>query len=526
MAETVASSLKTAAKGILLVFAGMVSSHALLFFAKLLIVRNLSKDDLGVYSLSVGIISIVSLVASLGLWEGSTRYISVFLGQGRNADADAVRRSSLRIGALSGFTACFLVFLLSGAVSQHAFYKPELSAPLRVMSFFVPAYVMTLVLASILRGYGIIRFNVYFMDIGQPLIFLVLISIIFLLGFTFISVVSAYVLSMAAACALLAYFGRRDKEMLPVMPHTGKGFGRDLLHFSIPVLSIDVMYLLFRWTDTLTLGRYGTAEQVGVYSVSVSLAVMLSLPLFALGYVFMPIAGDLYAKNRWADLARTYQVLTKWIFAVTLPVFFVLFFFPEMTITLLFGGRFVDSALPLRILSLGYLFTAFLGTNSMLLLVFGLSRAVMKVSAAGVVLNILLNYTLIKHLGLGIKGAALATMASLVAVSFSYSFLLYRSSRIHPLSTGYLKPVAGSVAIGLLIYAAAKNLPLHFWMLPAYFLLYVGGYLLSLLMTRSLDEEDIVLLVTLLNRAGADPDLTKRIVRKIYRGNTEKIDLP
>jgi len=45
-------------------------------------------------------------------------------------------------------------------------------------------------------------------------------------------------------------------------------------------------------------------------------------------------------------------------------------------------------------------------------------------------------------------------------------------------------------------------------------------------MTRSLDEEDIVLLVTLLNRAGADPDLTKRIVRKIYRGNTEKIDLP
>ncbi len=144
------------------------------------------------------------------------------------------------------------------------------------------------------------------------------------------------------------------------------------------------------------LGRYGTAEEVGVYSVSVSLAAFLTLPLVALWYVYMPVAGELYAKNRSSDLARTYQVLTKWIFSVTLPVFFILFFFPEMTITFLFGERFADSAAPLRILSLGYLFTAFMGTNSMLLLVMGLSKAVMKISAAGAVLNIILNYILHK----------------------------------------------------------------------------------------------------------------------------------
>ena len=500
-------------------------SHALLFISKLLIVRNLSKEDLGVYSLSVGIISIVALVASLGLWEGTTRYIAVFLGQGRNEDADAVRRSSLRIGILSGSLACALLVLLSGMVSRHIFYKPELAAPLMVIAFFVPANVLTLILASILRGYGVIRYNVYFMDIGQPLTFLILVSVIFLLGLPFISVVGAYVLAMAAAWLLLARFGRREMGIPPARHHTDQGFSKELLRFSIPVLSIDVMYLLFRWTDTLTLGRYGTAEQVGVYSVSVSLAVMLSLPLFALGYVFMPIAGDLYAKNRWADLARTYQVLTKWIFAVTLPVFFILFFFPEMTISFLFGGRFAESAPALRILSLGYLFTAFMGTNSMLLLVFGLSRAVMNISVAGVVLNILLNYTLIKHLGLGITGAALATMASLITVSLSYSLLLYRNNRIHPLSTGYLKPVTGSVVIGLFIYAAAKNLPLYFWMLPFYFLLYVGGYIIALLITRSLDEDDIGLLSTLLDRAGADPELTKRIIKKIYRGNKEKLDM-
>lgn len=517
MSVGVNSSLKTAAKGISLVLFGIAVNQILWFVLRLLIVRNLSKEELGIYSLSFAIVSILSLLASMGLKEGSTRYISIFSGQGRKEDAEAIHRSSLRIGAITGAGTCAVIFILSGVLSQYVFYKPELEVTLMVIAFFIPAHVMALILASVLRGYGSIRPNVYFIEIGQPFLFLVMVCLIFLFGLSFISIIYAYVFSMMAAYALIAYYAHRETGTGPFMVTGGHDYVRELLKFSVPVLSIDLVFLLFRWTDTLILGRYASAEEVGIYSVGASLAVILSLPLAALWYVYLPIAGDLYARNLSSDLSRTYKVLTKWIFAVTLPMFFILFFFPEMTLTFLFGERFEISAAPLRILSLGYLFTAFVGANSMLLLVFGLSKAVMKVSTVCALLNVLLNYVLIKHLGLGIKGAALATMASLIAVSLGYSFILYRHNGMHPVSSCYLKPVIVSAIIGIAIYAAAKNLPLYFWMLPIYLFLYIFGYLASLILTRSIDDEDFFLIGEILKKAGVAPETARKIMRRLNK---------
>ena len=67
--------------------------------------------------------------------------------------------------------------------------------------------------------------------------------------------------------------------------------------------------------------------------------------------------------------------ITKWGFSGTLPIFFILFLFPEMTIYYLFGEGFDASASPLRILSAGYIFYVLFGTNATLLITVGKSRA-------------------------------------------------------------------------------------------------------------------------------------------------------
>jgi O-antigen/teichoic acid export membrane protein len=525
MSEAVTSSLKTAAKGAAMVFVGMIASQALWLITKLLIVGNLSKEDLGIYSLVIAIVSIIAPLASLGLWEGSTRYISIFSGQGRKEDADSVHRSSLLIGAIAGTATCVSLFLLSGILSKYVFYKPELSLPLMVVSFFIPSYVMTFILASILRGYGIISPKIYFIDIGQPLFFLIPLGFIFIAGLPFISIIYAYAASMVVVYALTAWYGYRKTGIGPFAFFGVGGHIGELLRFSIPVLSIDIMFLIFRWVDTLMLGRYGSAGVVGVYSVSVTLAAFLSLPLLALDIVYMPIAGELYARNRSPELARTYQVLTKWIFSVTLPIFFILFFFPEMTITFLFGERFGDAASPLRILSLGYLFTVFMGTNGMLLLVMGLSSAVMKISAAGTLLNILLNYILIKHIGIGMQGAAISFMVSSIVISSGCAIVLYLRSGIHPIAYVYLRPVLGSAVIGGIIYAVAKSLPLYFWMLPIYLFLYIFGYLASLILTRSIDDEDFFLFGEILKKAGVAPETARTVMGMIYKVKIKDFDL-
>jgi hypothetical protein len=62
-------------------------------------------------------------------------------------------------------------------------------------------------------------------------------------------------------------------------------------------------------------------------------------------------------------------------------------------------------------------------------------------------------------------------------------------------------------------------------MLPIYFLLYICGYFVSLVVTRSLDAEDVLLFGEILKRAGVAPETKRTIIGRIYKGNMEKIDV-
>ena len=279
----------------------------------------------------------------------------------------------------------------------------------------------------------------------------------------------------------------------------------ELMKFSIPLLVSTIIGTILLWADTLMIGRYLNPQAVGTYGVSASLVKLLLIPITALGFIFLPIAGEIYSTGKTEDLKRAYQVLTKWLFAVTLPIFFVLFFFPQMAITALFGARFADAALPLRLMALGLMVNALLGTNGLLLMVMGLPGTIMNITIATAVVNVALNYILIKRVGMGIEGAALATMFSYILANAASSIKLYRHSRMHPFSPSYLKPVAGAAISGLIIYTLAKSLPLSFWMLPVYFLLFIGGYAASLLLSKSIEEEDLFLLERVFNRLGIRP---------------------
>jgi O-antigen/teichoic acid export membrane protein len=490
MSERVNSSLKTAVKGTTIVLAGSVVSLLLWFSSKVLIVRSTTKEEFGIYSLAVAVVSVLAMLAAMGLPEGVARFVSIRLGEGNRGEADSVSVTALRISFVSGIGFYIVLFLFSSPVSKHIFYMPQLAPALRVISVFLPLTILSNIIGSILRGHNIIGPKVLFLDVGQPL-------------------------SPLSMAAVLLFMGIYTFKRLGLNPFSASlGRAKDLLKFALPLLFSGLAGLVMMWTDTLMVGRYLDAVNVGVYNVSVTLVRLLIVPLSAITFVFMPLAGAMYAKEQHSELNRTYQVLTKWTFFATLPIFFVLFFFPEMTITTLFGERFVTSSPSLRILSLGFLFHTFLGVNSMLLIVMGMSRAIMNISFFAAFLNIVLNYVLIKHLGMGIEGAALATAISYVALNVVTSAVVYKQSRMHPLTAKYLRPVVGSAGVGLLVYLLAKSLPLHLWMMPLYLVLFILCYLLSLILTRSIEKEDIALFDAVRERTGIHMDFIRKFLIK------------
>jgi O-antigen/teichoic acid export membrane protein len=516
MSEIVNSSLKSTVKGTSVVFLGMVASILLWFVTKVLIIRNTSKEELGIYSLVVAVVGIASSVATLGLQDGVPRYISIFQGEGRNDHARAISGTALRIGAVSGSVFFALLFFFSDPVARYVFYKPEISYSLKVVSFFIPASVMASIMIGILRGYNAMKPKVLIADIGQPLIFLAFLCIALVLRLSFISIIYAYSAAMVVIFFSFWIYGRK-RMGLSLMSTGDSDGGKELIKFSVPLLVVSIMGLVLLWTDTLMLGRYAGESDVGLYSVSVSLARLLFFPLGALEFAFMAIAGGMYARKEHSALKKIYQMLTKWIFSATLPIFFILFFFPEMTITFLFGNRFTEAAMPLRILSAGFLFHAFLGANGVLMMVLGKAKELLHISVFGALLNILFNYILIKQLGYGIIGSSIATALSYFVINILISAALYRSSGIHPITPYYVKPALGSLVIGAVVYVTAKVLYLRFWMLPLYLALYLTGYFVFLIVVRSFEREDIEMLDTISRSMGVEMKIIRRLMRTSMR---------
>jgi O-antigen/teichoic acid export membrane protein len=512
MSEIVNSSLKTAVRGTTLVLFGTALSNLLWFFTKVLIIRNSTTEQLGAYSLMVAVVSLVSLVATMGVHEGATKYVSVFLGEGRRAAAEAVRAASMQIGIVSGLLSFAVLFLLSGVISRYIFYKPELEVPLRIISCYVPFNVLSMISIWILRGYGLIRPRIYYMEIGTPFLFFLFLCGFFAFNLPFEAVYYAYAMSSFVVFLSVSIYGYKNKGLFPLSLKGGSHY-RQLLQFSLSILLLAVTLVVFGSTDTLMLGRYASSTDVGIYNISMLLASLLALPYLALGFVFMPLAADMFAKGQTAELKRTYQILTKWVFSASFPLFFVLFFFPEMTVTFLFGDKFIASAMPLRILSFGFMVQSFFGVSGILMIVLGLSRAIRRTAIFAAVMNILFCYGFIKVLGYGIVGASLGTMLSYILLGSMNLLIVFRNSGVHPFSRGYLKPLAISSVSGLLIYLVAKSLPLHAWMLPVYFVFFVGSYLLSIFLTKSIEKEEIRIVSAISDKTG----FSKGFVRFIER---------
>lgn len=509
----IGKSLQSTARSSIIVFMGMVLSITLWFITKIYIVRHVTKEELGVYSLVVAISGILSVLASLGIQEGVSRFLSMLLGEGKNDEADSMSNAAVKLGAVSGIFFSLLLFLASDLIAGSFFYKPEIAVPLRVMAFTIPCSVMISIMGGILRGHNLIAPRVYILDIGQPLFFLALLFLFFYIKLPFISVLYAFLAAIVLVFLLVGGFSLKKIGVRPLLLTGGK-YGKKLVKFSLPLLVATILGIVLTWCDTIMLGRYTSAEEVGVYNVSISLAKLLTFPLAAMEFVYMPIAAGLYVQKQHAELRKTYQILTKWIFSATLPIFFVMFFFSEMTITVFFSERFISASAPLRILSVGFLFHAFLGANVVLLIIMGKSRDIMNISIFGTLLNILLNYILIKQLGYGIVGSATATLVSYFAINIITSLLLYRVSAIHPLTMQYLKPIVSSSLIGLIIYAIAKTLPLYLWMMPIYLILYLGGYFVSLITTKSFEREDIEMIGAILEKTGIETDVIKKFFDK------------
>mgnify|MGYP001170769492 FL=1 len=181
---------------------------------------------------------------------------------------------------------------------------------------------------------------------------------------------------------------------------------------SFPMFLSGSLFLLMSWVDILMLGHFNSQTDVGVYTIALKLAALCTLILFAANTILGPKISELYYNNQMQRLTKTVQNTAKYTFLLSLPIFGVILFFPDLLLAL-FGSEFNNKLAieTLIILSIGQMTNVFFGTVIYILDMTGKQNVSKNILLFTAFVNIAFNWYLIPIYG--IKGAAIATAISI-----------------------------------------------------------------------------------------------------------------
>ena len=127
-------------------------------------------------------------------------------------------------------------------------------------------------------------------------------------------------------------------------------------------------------------------------------------------------------------------------------------------------------------------------------------------------MNIALNITLIP--AFGAVGAAIASAASFAIVEVMMTVKLYTAYRIHPFTRTYSRLTILSILVISIFYVIKNLFDATFCMMLIVFSLFLLVYGLSILFTRTFDEEDMIIMMAMEKRLGTDFSSVKRFLKR------------
>ena len=514
MSQNTNVALKKIALGAGIGFVGTVIGLLLQFIIRMIIARIGTQADYGAFYLAMVVIGVVVVLASFGLQDGTTRYIAFIQGKNDQNKTAKIIVASLQISMAASLFLCVIFFLLAEPIALNIFHTTDLILPLQLLSLTVPFLTLSSILSSIFRGFNRMEVQAFSQPV-QSILFLLLITAVAILGLSFSIVYYAYLACIVLTCILLSIYSLIKLPALvsiaefKIEPKVTK----ELLIFSLPLMGISIFSMLTLYTDTIVLGYFKTPQEIGLYNAAYPLAFFMTVPYAVFLMIFMPIATYLYSQNLIGELRRNFSVTAKWICFVTLPVFLILFLFPEQVINLLFGESYISASPALRILSLGFMINSLFGPNVGAMLAIGQSRFLMASVMVSALSNVVLSIILIPSMGF--MGAAISSATAMVLANLLISVKLFRECGAQPISKNLLKPFMASIIVALALqFTLGLMMVITVWMLPLLFALYYIIHVVAVIWTRSFDREDLMMLAEIDRIIGINTEPLKRFFRK------------
>lgn len=484
-------ALHSVTRGTLILLLGTLGYVGANFIARVLLVRTLTTGEFSEFYIALTLSGLITALGQLGLPQAVARSIPYA------ASADEQRgvvRAAFRIAIPLAIASGAVLALLALPISL-TYHAPVLGLALEYFAVAIAASIVAAQIAAVFQGFEDVRPNTIFLQILNPLLFIVFLAVFsvsgaagFPLGYT--GALLAYVLATAIALGgILFYALARMPRHLPPGP-VALGASRKLVVFALPLFVVGIFSFLAGALDTLLLGYFHNAE-TGNYGAALSLARLTLVGLGALGYILLPVVAR-FARMGDAEASRiVYATATKWMILTSLPLFLVFVFYPGPSLGFVYKASYAATTLPLQILVVGAFAATVIGPATAAQVSFGQTRPLLYNNLAAAGANALLSLSLIP--AYGDVGAAVAwSTASALVPALSIAELAWTHG-VHPFQRHYLVALLGTgIPVGALflllpITPAASTLVLLVLGVALVFVLVV-------VLTRSLDRGDRLLL--------------------------------
>ena len=490
--RTFHASLRLVAQSSVIVFIGIAFSKLLTYFYRVVIAREFGPEIYGLFSLALVVSSFFVMAASLGLPEGALRYLSFYRGKGELAKARYLFRVASRALLVSGLLAAMVLYFAARSISVLFFHNEGLVPFLQAFGLFIPFSILGGHFLSTLLAFGHVRWNVFINNFLQNFFKVLALLLFLMIGLKSSAVIGSYVAGIVIMCAL-AYFAIRYS--IPTLLHpvrleksTKHLVLREVFDYSWPIIFLSAVYTVFNWTDSVVIGYFMSAADVGIYNAAFTLISLFGIAPELFKQFFFPYIVKEYSRKNLEIIRQLSQQVGKWIYILNLPLFLFMAVFPGAVINVLFGAEYLTATDVLRILAIGGMLASFNTVLMNLLSMQGKSKLIMVNTISVSVLDLILNVLLVPRYGL--YGAAYSTAFSLALLGCIMLIQVRRSIGIVPFRRRMWRVTLAAIipAIGLLVIK-------HFYA-PSFIVLALAGtafilaYGVLIFMMKTLDSND------------------------------------
>jgi O-antigen/teichoic acid export membrane protein len=274
-----------------------------------------------------------------------------------------------------------------------------------------------------------------------------------------------------------------------------------LLSYSSPLLLIVLLTTLLTWVDTLMLGYFTTADEVGIYGAATKTAMLTGMILISINTIFAPMIADFYHRKETQRLEKMFKFSGSWIYILSLP-FFLMFVLLARDIMALFGDGFEPGWTVLLIISFAYYINASTGSVGNMLIMSGHQKIMMYNSIAVFIFNIVTNYLLIPVYGM--NGAAIASCLSIVIYNVLMLVEVYWWLGMHPYNARFIRPTLyGMTLFGIFFIIVQQAAWDEIIRLLVFAPLFLVAYF-TLVYRYCIGEEELVIVKKIKTKIGSD----------------------